>query len=302
MAALNNVGMVDSKDYTIVTSILRDFFTKKGFLEVHPQSRLSILAACEDPKTIATYNYKNDIWPLPQTGQMWLEYEMLKHPDRAPGYFCVSTSYRNEPNPVPGRHEIIFPMFEFEIKGGIKELEVMESELLEFVGFKLNAYDNGETYYHGDDYKNVAVKYGVKELENEHEALLEKDYGPVFFLKNFPNYTSPFWNMAQNEEPQETEQMKDTAKKIDVIVHGMETIGSAERSCDKEEMRRQFETISEGEYAQILYDKFTKERVTTELDEFLKFDFFPRSGGGIGLTRLIRGMKMSGLMPEPVQK
>ena len=53
MSALNNVGMVDSKDYTMVTSILREFFTKKGFLEVHPQSRLSILAACEDPKTIA---------------------------------------------------------------------------------------------------------------------------------------------------------------------------------------------------------------------------------------------------------
>ena len=299
MSALNNVGMVDSKDYTMVTSILREFFTKKGFLEVHPQSRLSILAACEDPKTIATYNYKKDIWPLPQTGQMWLEYEMLKYPERAPGYFCVSTSYRNEPNPVPGRHEIIFLMFEFEIKGGIEELEKMECELLEFIGFKLNTYENGETYYHGDNYKNVAVKYDVKELENEHEAQLEKDYGPVFFLKNFPNYTSPFWNMAQNEEPQESEQMKDTAKKIDVIIHGMETIGSAERSCDKEEMRRQFKTISEGEYAQILYDKFTEERVNAELDEFLKFEFFKRSGGGIGLTRLIRGMKMSGLMPDP---
>lgn len=302
MAALNDVGMVDTKDYTIVTSILREFFTKKGFLEVHPQSRLSILAACEDPTTIATYHYKNDIWPLPQTGQMWLEYEMLKHPDRAPGYFCVSTSYRNEPNPVPGRHEIIFPMFEFEIKGGIEELEKMERELLEFVGFELSKNDAGEQSYPGDHYKNVAVKYGVKELENEHETQLEKDYGAVFFLKSFPNYTSPFWNMAQNEEPQETEALKDTAKKIDVIVHGMETIGSAERSCDKDEMRRQFETISDGGYSQILYDKFTKERVTGELDEFLKFDFFPRSGGGIGLTRLIRGMKMSGLMPEPLQK
>ena len=32
MAALNDVGMVDTKDYTVVTSILRDFFTKKDSL------------------------------------------------------------------------------------------------------------------------------------------------------------------------------------------------------------------------------------------------------------------------------
>ena len=228
---------------------------------------------------------------------MWLEYEMLRYPDRAPGYFCVSTSYRNEPNPVPGRHEIIFPMFEFEIKGGIEELEKMEHELLEFVGFELSKNDAGESSYPGDHYKNVAEKYGVKELENEHEAQLEKDYGPVFFLKSSLTIHLLFEH-GTNEEPQETEQLRDTAKKIDVIVHGMETIGSAERSCDKEEMRRQFETISDGGYADILYGKFTKERVTAELDEFLKFDFFKRSGGGIGLTRLIRGMKMSGLMPQ----
>ena len=40
-----------------------------------------------------------------------------------PGFFCVSTSYRQEPNPVAGRHEVIFPMFEFEMHGGVDELE-----------------------------------------------------------------------------------------------------------------------------------------------------------------------------------
>ena len=38
-------------------------------------------------------NYAGNQWPLPQTGQMWLEYELLKNPT-APGFFCVSTSYR----------------------------------------------------------------------------------------------------------------------------------------------------------------------------------------------------------------
>lgn len=97
--------VIDACKFNKVVNKLRSFFLNKGFIEVHTQSRLSILAACEDPSTITTFNYNGELWPLPQTGQMWLEYEMLKNPEN-PGYFCVSTSYRNEPNPVPGRHEI----------------------------------------------------------------------------------------------------------------------------------------------------------------------------------------------------
>ena len=70
----------------------------------------------------------------------------------------------------------------------------------------------------------------------------------------------------------------------------METIGSAERSTDKDQMRDTFHTISDGGYAQLLYRKFGKERVEKELEEFLSFDFFPRSGGGIGITRLISAL------------
>ena len=37
--------MIDTKEFTDVTKKLRDFFDERGFLEVHTQSRLSILAA-----------------------------------------------------------------------------------------------------------------------------------------------------------------------------------------------------------------------------------------------------------------
>ena len=96
-------SLIDPQDFTNVTSQMRSFFLEKGFQEVHTQNRLSILAACEDPKTIAQYVFNGVNWPLPQTGQMWLEYELLKNPT-VNGVFCVSTSYRNEPNPVEGRH------------------------------------------------------------------------------------------------------------------------------------------------------------------------------------------------------
>ena len=103
-------------------------------------------------------------------------------------------------------------------------------------------------------------------------------------IKNFPNHTSPFWNMKQNGDG--------TASKIDVIIAGQETIGSAERSSDTAEMREMFHTISDGMYADLLFGKFGKERVEQELNDFLSLDFIPRVGGGIGITRLIRANEM----------
>ena len=107
--------MKDTETYHQVVSLLRAFFVARGFKEVPTQSRLSILAACENPHSVATFMYNGQVWPLPQTGLMWLEYELLKNPTW-PGVFCVSTSYRDEKDPIPGRHEKIFPMFEFELE------------------------------------------------------------------------------------------------------------------------------------------------------------------------------------------
>ena len=277
------MSLIDTCEFNIVVQKLRSFFTSKGFLEVHTQNRLSILAACEDPSTISTYSYAGQVWPLPQTGQMWLEYEMLKYPDRAPGYFCVSTSYRNEPNPVAGRHDLIFPMFEFELKGGMDEMIKLEKELIEYLGF------GQQENFVAVDYSETANKYDTPELEHEHEERLCKENGPVVFLKDFPIETSPFWNMKMHDD-------KKKSHKVDVLLWGVETIGSAQRSTDPEVMRKQFYSISDKGYSKILFSNFTKDRVEKELEDFLSFDFFERAGGGIGMTRLIRAMKKSNLI------
>jgi aspartyl/asparaginyl-tRNA synthetase len=260
-------ALIDPKKYTETVERLRSFFLAKNFYEVHTQNRLSILAACEDPETVATYNYGGNVWPLPQTGQMWLEYELLSNPE-ASGFFCVSTSYRAEPNPVPGRHETIFPMFEFEMKGDVDDLKAMEIELCQYLGLPELAIKT---------YGEWADEYKVRELDHGHEAAIGTG-----MITEFPEWTSPFWNMSRNGDG--------TSRKIDVILGGMETIGSAERSTDKDQMRDTFHTISDGGYAQLLYRKFGKERVEAELDEFLNFDFFPRSGGGIGMQRLMSAL------------
>ena len=284
-------------DFTTVTHKMRSFFDERGFLEVHTQNRLSILAACEDPTTVTTYQYTGNLWPLPQTGQMWLEYELLNNPD-VPGFYCLSTSYRQEQNPVEGRHEMIFPMFEFEMPGTFDDLLKMESDLCTHLGFKTDhgraPLDNID--FPGGNYLSMCGKYTASDniLTDYHESLMYKEYGDVFFLTHFPYNTSPFWNMKKS--PIKGSTGDEVALKCDVIMGGMETIGSAERASDVDEMREQFHTISNGDYAQLLYNLFDKKRVLKELDEFLQFDFIPRFGGGIGVTRMISAMRLAGLM------
>jgi len=276
--------MMNTQTYHKLVKKMRQFFIERNYKEVPTQSRLSILAACENPHSVKTFEYGGLIWPLPQTGQMWLEYELLKNPEWD-GVFCISTSYREEKDPIPGRHEMIFPMFEFESKGGMDVLKQLEKDLLEYLGFDTPVERN---------YNDLCEEYGgVSILENEHEQRMWDELGHSVSLQNFPIRTNPFWNMKHNENG--------IFNKIDVILFGQETIGSAERSCDVEKMREMFYTIENGGYANKLFELFGQERVEKELNDYLSFDFFPRFGAGIGLTRLARAYELNQKVLEVVE-
>ncbi len=271
--------MRDIHSYNLVIRKLRSFFQDElGFVEEPAQSRLSILAACEDPSTITVFQFSNVDYPLPQTGQMWLEAELLKNPG-IPGVFCSTTSYRNEANPIPGRHEKVFPMFEFEAAGGMNELRSLEGRLLQFLGFPAAKLL---------DYEEACRFYGVNEIKAAQETLMEHDFGSVVSLERFPHRTHPFWNMKHDKDG--------IYNKIDLILHGVETIGSAERATDAMEMYKNFHSISDGNYAHLLFKAFGQERVMRELDEYLSNRFFPRFGAGIGITRLVRAMQLANLL------
>jgi len=96
------------------------------------------------------------------------------------------------------------------MKGGIEELLEMERDLAMHMGFG-KFYDNKKENLPEGDYVDLAKKYNVNEIESPEELLIEKDYGPVFALKHFPLYTSPFWNMQMDG---------DISKKVDVILGG----------------------------------------------------------------------------------
>ena len=271
--------MNDTLRYDYITNKMRKFFRdEKGFVEVPYSSRLSILAACEDPKTVTTFTMGGQCWPLPQTGQMWLEVELLKNPHWK-GAFCLGTSYRNEPNPIPGRHNLMFPMFEFEAPGDFEALKKLERELVEYMGFSAPV---------SLAYEAACKQYNCSEIKSDQETLMDVDFGHSVSLERFPLRAHPFWNMKYTGD--------NFFNKIDVILHGAETIGSAERATNPEEMRDFFFTVSDGDYAALLFKYFGKDRVMSELENYFALNFFQRFGGGIGVTRMERAMERAGLL------
>ncbi len=90
-------------------------------------------------------------------------------------------------------------------------LVALELELLQYLGFDEPVDVN---------YEDICEEYGdVSILEDEHENLMWKELGPVISLQNFPIRTNPFWNMKHNSD--------NIFNKVDVILFGQETIGSA---------------------------------------------------------------------------
>jgi len=122
------------------------------------------------------------------------------------------------------------------MKGGLEDLLDMERDLCMHMGFGPE-YGNDKKNFPEESYLDMCKKYNVEEIEAKEENMMVKDFGNVLLLKEFPVYTSPFWNMRMDG---------DISRKVDVILGGNETIGSAERSCDKDVMRDMFMNISEG--------------------------------------------------------
>ena len=284
-----NQDVIGPQDFNNLVIKMRTFFMQKNYKEVYPQPIRSIMAACEDPKTLRSFTFDGNTWPLSQTNQMNLEMILLTMPEEADGIYCMTTSYRDEPNPIPGRHDKIFPMWEFEHKGDFQDLVKTLSELSVHLGF-VKSVEEIPIF----TYDELCDHYKVENLESEHETLMWKEYGDVVGITYFPERTHPFFNMSFYDNDKNTNEK--LFNKCDFIICGQETFGSAERSIDIVQMRNSFHTISDGMYAKLLYNEFGKERVVAELESYLSLPMIERFGAGIGFTRLYRAMKLKGLI------
>lgn len=274
--------------YAYVMKKLREVCDNYGLTECYLNDFNSTLSACESPESLRTFEWDSVKYSLPQTKQMDIERLVSEHPE-CKGFYNIGNSYRLEPNPVQNRHKDIFCIADIELQGDLEELMKFQKQILLGLGIKP---------FHGDDfpqidYLDACKKYGVDEIGHDEEIRLCQDFNsPAVFLCKFPLSTSPFFNM---------EIEGDVALKIDVIIGNpnggqpMETFGSAQRSCDPDHMRKMFYTISNGQYAQALYNEFGKERIDKELEEYLSLKFIPRSGMGIGMNRLVFACETLGL-------
>jgi len=278
---------IEPQHFNSLNSKLRDFFIKKEFIETFPQPKLTILAACEDPKTVRSFEFDGKIYPLPQTNQMNLEEELLLNPNLK-GLFCLTASYRDEPKPIDNRHQKTFPMFEAEYRGDFDHLIKTVSECCVHLGLVKKIEDIPIFTY-----DELCEHYDVSDLEAKEETLMWKEYGDVVAIIDFVPRTSPFFNMKQEGYNKHGEKL---SKKVDFIICGQETFGCAERETNIKTMRNNFHTISNGEYAGLLFEKFGKERVEKELEDFLSLPMETRYGFGMGFTRLLRAMKIKGLI------
>jgi aspartyl/asparaginyl-tRNA synthetase len=284
-----SIPSINSKHYAYIIGKMRSYCDKQGLTECYLNDIPSVLSACENIDTLATYYWDGIKYVCPQTSQLLLEIMALNDgKEKFKGYYNICNSFRAEKDISNIRYRTQFPLFEIEGPWNQSEMIQFQKGLIRELGI---------LPWHGDDfpeinYADACEKYGVKEIGHDEEKRLCQDFNsPVVFLKDF--YCSEsYWNMRKEG---------DFCKKVDVIighpdVQPFETFGSAERSCNKDEMRQMFYTTSDGKYSKYLFDEFGKERVEKELNDYLNYDFFTRAGMGIGISRLVFACQSLGLL------
>lgn len=274
--------MLSAKTYNCIVKKLRCFFADhKKFMEVPAQSRHAILTAY-NPKTLATYSMSGMQWALPQSGQMILEHELLRDQSSSyEGVYCITASYSSQDSPIFNGQQKLFPLFEFESRGEHEQLKDLEKQLLQYLGFSEPREFS---------YEALCQHYNVDLLESKEQSKIWEELGDVISLQNFPERTNPFFTIKRDESG--------ISQKVDLILYGIETVVSAQRSCNIDQMRHDFFTLRGGAYAQTLFETFGKQRVIAELENFLAQPMVPRFSGSISICSLARAMELANILDE----
>lgn len=238
------------KKYSNLINMIRKFFNKQNFIEVHTQNKLSLLSACNEYKLMCTFNYGGYVWPLPQSSITLLYYDLLKY-SHLPGIYTICTSYKNDPNYTKMMAENIFeadivsPLFEFITFGTYNDIYKTIIDLLEDLGFNNSKY---KIIKYGD----VAKRRGVTIISPSDELNIGSTNADIVFLENIPILK---WGMKQTSK---------------VIVNKLEILSFSEHIKEPRDIIESFLTVDNGQLSDFLYSQFSKERIDDELYKFAK--------------------------------
>lgn len=269
------------RNYDYVVSKLVEFAKCKGLLALDT-SNPSTLAVSND--RVAACDIGEYTFPVPQTTAMHLERAILDDGfyDSTPGYFSIMTSVRNEQDPVFGRDDRSFQLFEFVARGEEQDWKQWNLDLLLHLGF----HDPFTLTY-----EQARKRFDSSDIGAAEEWDLGRDE-PLIFLDYSPLSVEPHWFTRRMPN-------SDVVYDEAVLAEGLRAMSTSLRSCDPDDMRERFHTTQNGKLAKSLFCHFGKERVIQELNEYLCKDLFSRFGGGISIWRLMYGMALNDLLPEP---
>ena len=142
-------GYISPARFNFLFGVLSDVCKSRGYLHWQP-TEPSVLAACETPRNLLKYIEESTgrEFPLEQTNQMWLEYQLLTmaaNPQESPGFtglYCYTQSNRDEKD-IASRHpERVmnkrFGMFEIEALIDFEGYLSLMEEILVALGVNKN--------------------------------------------------------------------------------------------------------------------------------------------------------------------
>ncbi len=316
--------MISLSEYQYVVFKLRHFLKNYySFEEINQPNHPNYLATIEESDTLFQWNAAVDA-EMNRLGnrEYWLELELLKKSDRT-GLFCI-TNYcqplpqvkndlKNDKAALADKYWVV----EFESKGGIVDLIGFVTDLLQYLGL----YSPRKLLY-----EDMCSRYKTSLLKPVHELLMQQEYGNCLSLEQFPERTSPYWNIQPQNEvvnyqagsmDHQREQIHDqdiknstvncydyyfecvkdpVYNKVDVLLYGMTTINSGTRNNNQTELLEKFRQYAEGQYARRLFHEFGESTILNHLDDYLSLPRFPHFGGTIQLSKLVRALRFANLL------
>jgi nondiscriminating aspartyl-tRNA synthetase len=281
---------------TTVELAMREFWTSKGFVEIHTPKIMG--SPSEGGAELFTLDYFGETASLAQSPQFYKQMAMAAGMDRV---FEIGPAFRADPSFTP-RHSTEFTSVDMEMSWIDSHADVMAFEeawlchVLQTVKEK-HGKEIAETY--GADVVIPSLPFPKITMEEAQEVLGKQGYVPpadtkqgdidpqgerllceyarehygheFIFITDYPVEVRPFYHMRKQEEPSET-------KSFDLLWKWMEITTGAQREHRYDVLVKQ--AMEKG---------IELESIQFYLD-FFKFGCPPHGGFGFGLARLLAAL------------